>query len=69
MTDKSKADAAPGQQKSHTATRVNPETGQTETREFTQAEWRDRDKAEGWTRPDEAEGTDGGDTAPSGAVN
>jgi hypothetical protein len=47
-----------GQSKVHTAKRTNPETGQPETREFTQEEWRNRDKSEGWTRPegeDEAE--------------
>ena len=43
---------APGQQKSHVATRVNPATGQQETKTFTQEEWRNRDKSEGWNRPE-----------------
>jgi hypothetical protein len=53
-----------GQQKPHEATRTNPTTGEVETRTFTQEEWRNRDKTEGWTRPDEAEGdtTDEGST-------
>jgi hypothetical protein len=53
-----------GQQKVHTATRTNPDTGQPETRDFTQAEWRERDKSEGWTRPEgDDEGGDAGDTS------
>lgn len=50
---------APGQQKTHTATRPNPTdpAGAPETREFTQEEWRNRDKSEGWTRPEDS-GTD-----------
>lgn len=41
-----------GQQKSHVATRTNPTTGEVEQRTFTQQEWRNRDKTEGWERPD-----------------
>jgi hypothetical protein len=42
---------ASGQQKSHTATRtVN---GVEETRDFTQQQWRERDKTEGWQRPED----------------
>lgn len=52
------ADDAPGQQKTHEATRTNPVTGEKETRTFTQEEWRNRDKSEGWERPE-----DEGDTA------
>lgn len=37
-----------GQEKVHEA--VNPTTG--EKRTFTQREWRERDKSEGWERPD-----------------
>jgi hypothetical protein len=48
-----------GQQKQHVATRVNPTTGETETKTFTQQEWRQRDKSEGWSRPEsEDEGAD-----------
>ena len=43
---------AAGQQKVHQATRLNPDTGATETKDFTQEAWRGRDKSEGWTRPD-----------------
>ena len=43
-------DKGKGQEKLHQATRTNPETGETESKEFTQTEWRDRDKAAGWTR-------------------
>ena len=56
-----------GQSKSHEATRLNPVSGQTESKSFTQEEWRQRDKTEGWERPDEVEDTgeevetDGGD--------
>jgi hypothetical protein len=65
--DESKTPA--GQQKSHTATRTNPDTGATETREFTQAEWRARNKSEGWTRPDEDESEDEPEPpAPSGGT-
>lgn len=42
-----------GQDKVHTATRTNPDTGEVETKDFTQAEWRARNKSEGWTRPDD----------------
>jgi hypothetical protein len=56
---------APGQSKVHTATRVNPTTQETESRDFTQEEWRNRDKSEGWTRPEgETETTDGGTETP-----
>lgn len=55
---------AGGQQKVHIATRVNP-AGETEQREFTQEQWRNRDKAEGWTRPDADEGET--DEAPTPA--
>jgi hypothetical protein len=45
-------DSNKGQQKSHVATRTNPTTGEVEQREFTQQEWRNRDKTEGWERPE-----------------
>ena len=41
---------APGQKKSHEATRTLAD-GTVETRTFTQEEWRNRDKSEGWERP------------------
>jgi len=47
MTDKH---APKGQEKLHTATRTDSVTGEVETKVFTQAEWKARDKAEGWTR-------------------
>lgn len=64
--DKSKAGQAAGQQKVHTATRVNPDTGETESKDFDQAAWRARDKSEGWTRPegDEEGGETGGGETP-----
>jgi hypothetical protein len=59
MTDKAKGTtgtgSAPGQGKTHTATRVNPDTGVSESKDFTQAEWRARDKTEGWERLDGVE--------------
>lgn len=63
MTDEKKT--APGQQKVHTATRINPETGAVETRDFTQEEWRNRDKSEGWTRPEDSEE---GTEPPAGTI-
>lgn len=62
MTDK--ASGSSGQQKTHTATRVNPDTGQTEIKEFTQEQWRNRNKSEGWTRPD-----DEGDESTTGTTS
>jgi hypothetical protein len=69
MADKSKA--APGQQKTHTATRINPESGVSESKDFTQAEWRQRDKTAGWTRPDgvEDDDEDGGGTESGGTTS
>lgn len=61
-----KPEQAPGQQKPHDATRTNPTTGEIENRTFTQEEWRNRDKAEGWTRPD-GEEIDGSEPNPGDA--
>lgn len=68
MDNKGKAGQAPGLQKSHEATRTNPETGQVETRQFTQAEWKARNRSEGWERPDgdEAEADEPGDPGTGG---
>lgn len=66
MTEQKKA--APGQQKIHTATRVNPATGETETREFTQEQWRARDKSEGWTRPEGEDEAAEGSEPPAGTT-
>jgi len=44
-----------GQEKLHAATRTDAVTGEVETKVFTQAEWKARDKAEGWTRDDGVE--------------
>jgi hypothetical protein len=55
-----------GQQKTHTAIRVNPATGATETQEFTQEQWRQRDKSAGWTRPEGAEVGDTDDDSGGG---
>lgn len=52
-----------GQSKTHEATRTNPTTGEVETRTFTQAEWKARDKSEGWTRPDDVDGDEAEDGA------
>lgn len=42
-----------GYDKPKEATRVNPTTGETETRTFAnQDEWKKRDKTEGWERPE-----------------
>lgn len=51
-----------GQSKVHEAHRTNPDTGQPETKTFTQAEWKQRDKSEGWSRDDMD--ADGPDDAP-----
>jgi hypothetical protein len=52
-------DSARGQQKLSTWTRVNPATGETETKQGTNQEWRERNKADGWTRPeDDTDATD-----------
>jgi hypothetical protein len=40
-----------GQEKTHTITRTLPD-GTVVTKEVTQEEWRNRNKAEGWTRPE-----------------
>jgi hypothetical protein len=61
-----KPDGAPGQQQVHTATRTNPATGEIETREFTQEQWRARDKADGWTRPED-DGTDSDEPTDGGS--
>lgn len=54
-----------GQSKFRTFVRTNPETGQPEEAEFTQAEWRQNGKqyrAEGWTPKDETEVAEDDDT-------
>lgn len=59
--DRGKAGQAPGLAKTHTITRVNPDTGETETREVSQEEWREQGRqlrAEGWQRPDDDEADD-----------
>lgn len=68
-----KPDTPPGLSKTHTATRTNPDTGATESKDFTQQEWKDRDKSEGWTRPDEADDLEplpepAGEEPPSGGT-
>jgi len=40
-----------GQEKVHGATRIHPD-GSVEAKDFTQTEWKARDKSEGWTRDD-----------------
>lgn len=48
-----------GLSKTHTISRTDPNTGEVESRDITQQEWKDSGKAlrgEGWSRPeDEAE--------------
>jgi hypothetical protein len=55
---------APGQQQVSQMTRTNPQTGETETQDITNEQWRmdgQRLRAEGWSRPeDTTEGPEGG---------
>jgi hypothetical protein len=45
--------AAPGQQQMHSIYRVNPATGQQETQQVTQEQWKNGNyQAEGWQRGD-----------------
>jgi hypothetical protein len=58
MSDRTPKPSAPGQLKNHTITRSNPETGEQESREITQQEWKDNGqalRADGWSRPEDAE--------------
>lgn len=63
--------SAKGQQHEGTMTRINPETGVSETQTVTNERWRTEGKqlrAEGWTRPDDEEdSTDSGGTTDPAA--
>lgn len=68
MSDRTpKEGGPPGLQKTHTLSRTNPETGEVETRDVTQQEWKNEGKAlrsEGWARPEDED-----DEVPEEPVN
>lgn len=51
-------DQAPGMNKEHEVYRINPETGERETKTITQREYMDSARAEGWLKVEDEDADD-----------